>query len=330
MTDTTTATAAAGADAPAAEGETAADMWASMDAADKPAASDKPADTDSGTKETQPSTEGAAAQETSSAATTEKPADSAGADQNKPDIWETATPEQKAAWEKLQADLRAAEHENRSKRGRLRRFQTTKPAADAAGDKKDDAADTGGGFFDTDEGKAFEEDYPQVAKAIKAALTGQAKSFEKVQEVVKSITEERDAAALQDQENIVFQAHPDYPDIMGSPAFKGWYEKQPQYVREGVQRNGDMIVDGSEVADIVTKFKRDTGFKPKTQTSQGQTQSPGRSGGASPQSGQSDKRRAQLEGAESPRTGSTGMTSSDIPKDGDPAQLWKEFERRGL
>lgn len=246
------------------------------------------------------------------------------------DIWNAATPEQRAAYEAAQdSEKKAKEDWNRMRgtvSGLTRKVNdlTAQLNAQPAGEKPDgsaDATDEANAVFDGEDWKTFEEDYPEVAGPLKAAFGAQEARIQNLTRELGGISTDRRADHIANQVNIVADAHPDYDKIAGSEEFSTWYETAPAFIRAGIERNAQDIVDGDEVTHIVKLFKQETGWGSKEPPGNGHDPNPAQQ----PADG---KRQRQLEAAKQPRSRSPGATPSGIPDDEDGA--WKAYESMGL
>lgn len=186
-----------------------------------------------------------------------------------PDPLANASPEVKAAFDALKVRADKAEHENTSNRGRISAYQEElRQQRDAAGKpaaaKPSDGTKPGVKAFATKEFKTFAEDYPEVAKMIEAGVNSAVEEVQAenvtLRKELDGISGEHRAENLNRQFQTVLDAHPDYSKIKGSDEFKEWFKTSPAYVQDGVKRNSEYIIDGSEVSDIVQRFKDETGF----------------------------------------------------------------------
>ena len=309
MTDTDKAAAPAAADGTAMSADTSADVenlanapavqeededavWASIQAEKKgleePVASESPV-------EAEPA---------------EKPAQAEPAPEPV-DIWANATPEQKAAYEAATAE-RAKNYE---------RFRSSAARASALQKKLNAAAQEGR----RDERPAREElagisqDYPEIAQPLEKALERIDGRLEHLAKARQSEieTDQAELVGIVEAETKTLAAkHPDYVTVLqqNGPAFQAWVEDQPARLREAAYRNGQMIVNADEAAQVIDGFKRFiTGGAPR----------------AAPEPPQSldSKRQRQLASMSSPqRSGSSRPTVSGIPEEGDEEAIWAAIQ----
>lgn len=305
-----------------------------------------------------------AATEQAAAATTDKNSADANQQSQAQDIWATASPELRAARDALTSEHKAAldkeRHRYNSDIGRVSSFQETikrlegqlntlRTGKDGKGDAQPTKATTqaANALFDSQEWKEFEEDYPQLAAKQKAILSPLLGRVDGVERDLKGISQERDEKAILSNYDAVLADHSDYPEIKGSQAFRDWYasRKHLRSVADTVARNKDVVVDPTEVSDLLERFKRETNWKSPAQAGgdqkgQGQgdgQQASGANGQKTEGDGQSqtkartapsDKRDLQLESSSSPRTQGAGAPTTGASDD--RKSSWDKFERMGL
>lgn len=173
-------------------------------------------------------------------------------------------------------------------------------------------------ILDSPEYKKAKEDYPEVFESVD-------KAFKALVAKVDTIAGKTDAVTtknhLDEQARIVAAVHPDHGQIAGSKAFADWYETQPAYVKSAVERNASAVVNGDEVAALMSQFKRETGWKP--------TQPPVANSTGKQKPAEDTRRKVQLESAGTPKGKSTQVKADGLPDD-DPVAIWNDFDRRGL
>ncbi len=170
------------------------------------------------------------------------------------DIWADATPEQRTAFE-------AVRHENSSHRTRAtaqnrkinQLISAPKPAAQPAADKH-------AATRETDEGwEQFQTDYPEVAAPMEKRFESRMAKLEAENAELRGqftgITDAHTQNAIDAEEALLVQRHPDWEQLTASGDFVNWLPQQPRYVQEGFARNGNEIVDGQEAASLIDLFK---------------------------------------------------------------------------
>ena len=211
------------------------------------------------------------------------------------DIWADAPEPLRAAFEatRKQAEIEAQNHKRVS--GTVSALQRqinelkTKVATPAQAEKT-------AAVLDSPELKKAQEEYPEVVAPLVASLKAlQTQIDNQTKQVTERFTavDQREAEAhYLAQENALTSAVPDWRAQAAKPEFKAWLAEQPQYVRDGIERNGTKIVDVTEAAHIIGLFKTSIGAQTNSQKP-------------------SAKRQQQLESASAPqgRGGSPRITS---------------------
>ena len=178
------------------------------------------------------------------------------------DIWADATPEQRAAFEAAQTDAKT--HRNRASAQNRKiadLMSAPKPAAQPAADKDADTATT----TEADKNwEQFDGEYPEVAGPVAARMDRQDKEIAALKSEnadlkgrVTGITDVQEQDAINNEEALLVQRHPDWEQLTASDEFSAWLPDQPRYVQEGFARNGTAIVDGQEAASLIDLFKDD-------------------------------------------------------------------------
>ncbi len=259
----------------------------------------------------------------------EEPAAEPAAEEPVPDIWEGSTPEQKAAFDAVTTSAAEATTAMKRAHGTVGGLQRTinqlkaKPptAEPAGGDVEDPEAAE---IFGSDAFRKAKEDYPEVLapveEAFKALETKLEKKVAGISDQVDGITSRQAEVNSDEQYALVIEKHSDYEAVAASPEFSNWFENAPAYVREGVQRNAEDVVDGAEVISIVRQFKSETGYK-----SPADSPAPD---GAKPKAKLSPERQAQLDSATSPKPkGVPAASHPEPPEDASPQEHWDYYER---
>jgi len=257
------------------------------------------------------------------------------------DIWANATPEQRTALEAVQKSeqgLREQLDRRMREISRLKSRQTADtPAPKEAGDDEKTAA-----YLETDDWKAFTEEYPEVAGPLGSVIGNLQSVIDKQGKELSAIGNDRRQEALDEQANLLTQKHADWEQVVTEDpnAFAGWLDSQPRHVREAFARNQEQIVDAEEAADVVGRFKafRQAHGQQQNGNGDGQGSATERSDGSDAGQGNgndqatpplSDKRKRQLDSAATTRTnGPSG--AGGIPESGDEKVLWDQFEKAGL
>lgn len=254
------------------------------------------------------------------------------------DLWADATPTERARFESAFAEATdeqraaylAARQRIKSANGRVsqqaREMNNLRRQLEEVTAKAPPADPAGGGEadpFEDDEWKEVEDQYPDVAKPLRAVVGRIVSTLQEENRQLKSqvgsFATATSKANYDDNYSSVLAEHQDYDAAIKSTEFVEWYQTAPRMVHEAVERNGKHIVDPTEVSEVIRLFKADTGFG-------GQTTEP------EPKPGSPSKlearRKAQLASSRAPRTRSPGRTTTAIPDDEQGA--WDAFEKMGL
>jgi len=249
------------------------------------------------------------------------------------DIWSGASAAQREAFEALKAEKARLEQAERSQRGRISAFQRQiedlrrqpSPEATAATDKgaAESTGEPAADFLGSDKWKTFAEEYPEIAEPLGEVISGLRSETTRLHKELAAVGDERREAALQQQEQLLVEAHPDWLEVTDDAAFVDWLGAQPRHVREAAQRNFDAIVDADEAADVVGRFKAWRAAE------RGESQPAAAGGGKppNPNPALTSRRKRQLESATAVRSRQPSAAAG-IPDD--PEQAWKAFERMGL
>jgi hypothetical protein len=241
--------------------------------------------------------------------------DAAGEQQAPSDIWSSAPPELKAAFEEERRARTNLEHAIRSDRGRLSAMQ--KKLDELSRSSPNPAHQPVRGETAADRSERLQklaEEYPEVAQPLLDEMDALRNTVTSLQ----SVEEERLQRFLAEQEQALATEHADWQPVLANngATFAAWLEDQPKAVRDAAQANANRIVDARAAADVVSRFKQFIGIA-------GQQQQPAAAG--NPQPSLSDKRQRQLAASATPR-GVRRPVASGIPEDGDEEAIWAAFE----
>jgi hypothetical protein len=251
----------------------------------------------------------------------------------KDELWGNATPEQRAAHEAAQAQIKKLEQAERSNRGRLSAFQRQinelqqrqKPSADKADGKGDqDKGEGADGFLVTDDWKSFKTEYPEVSGPLEKVIGTLQGEITRLNKEMSAIGNDRRQLALNEQADILNTKHEDWRDVVADDGFVTWLETQPRHIREAAMRNADDIVDAEEAADVVGRFKEYSAAQAGGGGNADKTNSRDNTRGKGNHA-LTNKRQRQLDSAASTRTHTPGGASG-IPEDGDETTIWKQFD----
>ncbi len=134
---------------------------------------------------------------------------------------------------------------------------------------------------------------------------------------VTGITDGQLQDAIDNEEALLVQRHPDWKQLTESEDFSAWLQDQPRYVQEGFVRNGTAIVDGQEAASLIDLFKG--------------VQAPVEGDNAAPKdteipSGQAKRRQRRLKSAVTTESGQAGPGAG--PPEGDFDAAFDHFARQ--
>lgn len=195
----------------------------------------------------------------------EKPAD--GEPSETPDPWADAPEHLRTAYQAQQAELERTKNHLQAQTGRLsaesRRAAELKAQLEAQAEKEPKAEEAPK-LADEDRARLV-EDYPDVAKP----LLDEIGRLERIanQLVERDASREEQAANatqlelqrhLAEQEQLLAEKHSDWREVCAKPEFAAWVKAGPQFIRDGLARNGEGIVDAAEAAKIVDLFKIET------------------------------------------------------------------------
>ncbi len=255
-------------------------------------------------------------------------------DDEKPDPWANAPEELRT--------LRNAEIEERDRRikgldqklGRtIAALQTAKaqqgaaaPAAKAgtAGSraKPDGSSGTGSGAFDSESFRRLAEDYPDLAGPIREVMEAQAAQIQSLTNQLGQMSAEDLNAAMEKNEEILAQDHPDFLDITATRQFHDWAKQQPLFVQEGLKRNHDSIVDPAEASKILSMFKAEAGIATGAAAGAARAGDGKGTGATTP-----GRRQRQQDAANTSRSSGPRTVVGEPPADADEDQLWDYFEQ---
>jgi predicted RNA-binding Zn ribbon-like protein len=263
-------------------------LWTEFDEAESPAADEAADDVESD-------------QEPQAAEPEEEPENT--------DPWAQAPEELKTQYQQAQDMIAKLEQSDRSNRGRLSALQRQINELTSQRQQAAESGDKAAMQDSDDDFKALTEDYPEIAKPIQKMLDQMKSEQTRLQKELGAIGAERRQQALDEQATLLADEHPDWVDVGSDPGFMQWLQEQPRHIQEAAARNGNEIVDYREAADVVGRYKQFKGIGEQT----------------TPKNSLADKRQRQLKTATSAKARGPGAKSG-IPEDGDPEQIWKQFE----
>jgi hypothetical protein len=110
----------------------------------------------------------------------------------------------------------------------------------------------------TEKVKTIREDYPDIGAPVADALEQVAEQLDQQRTETEKAN---NAAHLRTQLEKLNGAHADWREIVKSEDFGKWALEQGADVQDALRRNGQVVVDGEEAADIVSDYKAHKGIK---------------------------------------------------------------------
>lgn len=227
--------------------------------------------------------------------------------ENPNDVWANAPPELR------EAHLREVEKRDaliRSHNGRLSRADHELQALRAR-------LDTAAGVKAADNGQArgeklnkLREEYSEIAEPMLEEIEALKAEMNDLKGAKVSLDQERTAANLLEQEQLLTDRHPDWKTEASDDRFRQWALAQEPFIQEAIERNGQQIVNGAETARILSLYKAETQQAQPTPT----------------QERHNAKRAEQLEASRSTPVKAPSVSSGGGASDFDGA--WDEFREK--
>lgn len=195
--------------------------------------------------------------------------------------WETRYQQLEQRTRSWEGRISKAEREAQQARADAERYRQELEAKKGA--KKEEGADTDNGEPEAEstdpEIQELLSEYPDIAGPMLKHFTAQLKrtqnlSQQQVEQAQAQFKQElnqnlepmrqREAeSARVAHETALSEAHPDWQDVAQSGALTAWIERQPDYLREGMQR----VVEGgttTQVVDLLNQYKSANNPQPKS------------------------------------------------------------------
>lgn len=238
------------------------------------------------------------------------------------DIWATATPEQKAAYEALAAERTKFEQKARDSGARVaahqrkldKLYKQIQPNAnDGAAARLQQARQTL---------TARESDYPEIINPVAQVLDAVNENLSQLsaaEQRRREAAQAEMAEIVREETERLAELHPDWEDVLnkhGGQQFAAWVEDQPRRFRDAFVRNANAIVDSASVAEFMSAYKAHLGIVPANAPAAPPPANP-------PNNTLTERRERQLAATASPTTSTRRPTVSGIPEEGDPAEIWK-------
>lgn len=190
------------------------------------------------------------------------------------ELWATAPAPLRETFEAERAARLKAENQVRTQDGRLsaetRRTLQLQSERDALAQRVNASEPEEKAPVVDDTARAqLRDEYPDVAGPLLDVIGGLEQTVRSL--AARDASREEQAAAnnqlelqrfLAAEEQKLAEQHPDWRDTCATPAFADWAKSQPQFVWDGLQRNGNGIVDATEAAAIVQLYKDANGTGP--------------------------------------------------------------------
>jgi hypothetical protein len=175
-------------------------------------------------------------------------------------IWDNASPEQKAAFEAAEQRFRSIDGRAAADARRIRELESDLSNRAPAEPAVDHNALLDG-VHQSETWKAFEEEDPDGAEAQKAKDNVIIDAVKANAAAVGANSATNQQAATNAQIAIVAEQHEDWQAVTRAD-FTEWLNEQPAFVKAQFDRNADTITDGAEVADLITRYKASNFFVP--------------------------------------------------------------------
>lgn len=240
-----------------------------------------------------------------------------------PDIWATATPEQRAAYDALVADRAKLEQKARSAEGRATAHQRKIDELYRQMQPSND--DVAGKLRQSRQAlTAKEADYPEIINPVAQVLDA---VNENLSQLSAAEQRRREAATaelaeiVREEEAKLAEIHPDWEDVLskhGGPQFAAWVEDQPRRFRDAFARNANAIVDAASVAEFMSAYKAHLGIVPANAPAAPPPNNP-------PNNALTERRERQLAATASPTRSVQRPVVSGIPEDADDESAWNQI-----
>jgi chromosome segregation ATPase len=178
------------------------------------------------------------------------------------DLWKDAPPALREAYERERTRADTAETTVKRHSGRLSQAnQELKALRETLESQRAPAAsEAADGESEEDQLKRLREEYPDVAQPLLNKLAKLEQAVSEISGVEAQRVEAQTEEYLAEQKVILAQEHPQWNRDCADQRFAEWANGQLPYIQEVIRRNGSEIVNGSEVADVLTRYKRDMGI----------------------------------------------------------------------
>ncbi len=238
------------------------------------------------------------------------------------DIWASASPEQRAAYQAAQQKARSNSGRISALQRKINALQQHAPDDGKARPKARDAI------------ASLRNDYPDIAEPL-----------DKLAERVDERDAQDDSAREQEtadtiseldqlynaEEALLAERHPNwkeaFPDEASRKELNDWLVNvAPKRLYDAAIRNKDAITDAAGAIEVLDSFKRYRGDKPPAAAAASAAEPPKQ---PKPQSQPKldDKRQRQLDATAAPQPGAARTTvSHELPEQGDGEMMWKQLQ----
>lgn len=226
---------------------------------------------------------------------------------------EPETLEQK--FERLEREHQALTHQFESERGRSSGLQRKlEEARQAMAGKKPTDQQIAKAMESPAEWKKFEEEYPEMSKAINGRLLALKDEIisttkQELNAVIRPLSVDADDRRRERELDKLNELHPDWETIVGSDGFTDWINKQPSNVKQMIKSEY-----AADAAFLVDTFKKATGTPPSQTDADKQKEAEARKA----EELRKKREKQQQDGAgigTSTRTGRTGEETTDVDFD---------------
>jgi len=172
-----------------------------------------------------------------------------------PDIWASADPAAKQAFEDSVSSAQEWEHKYKSDQGRFLAAQ--KAIQDPMQTTRSHIAQKATeALADPEKWNEFKEDYADIATAMEAKFTHEretlrAEVLQEVQAPINHLRQAENQRNIQSSYAVLDAAHDDWRNVVNSDDFKGWIEEQPQTVKQMMSSK-----DAADAVYLLDNFKR--------------------------------------------------------------------------
>lgn len=199
------------------------------------------------------------------------------------DIWANAPEELRAAHEATVRDHElelgtARGHQSAADRQNQQLMQQLREASDgkesgstdhqAEGDQKPEQGKTNSfdDVLNSDSMKSAMEDYGDVLGPMVELMKSQQGQISQMQKPLQDMTTAQQNAHIDNQYNLLNDAHSDWREVATDQRFQGWIATQPSFVQNAFEANRETVVNGQDAAGVIGMFKNAVGSNPITPT----------------------------------------------------------------